>query len=252
VAAHLEPEVLMIDEVLAVGDAEFQKRCLGRMETIGKSGRTVLFVSHNMQTVTRLCERVILLDGGKVVADGPSNVVTAQYLHSDLGTAAAREWADPASAPGDDLVRLRAVRVVDHGGKVMPTVDIRDDVGIEITFDVLKVGSPLRPQILITDESGQQTFNAMDTDPRWREPAEPGTYTSTAWLPGNLLNEGLLFGSVFLSTLAPQKTIQHVFERDVVMIQVTDPLEGDSAKGDFAGRWPGVVSPKLAWSTKED
>jgi homopolymeric O-antigen transport system ATP-binding protein len=250
VAAHLEPEVLMVDEVLAVGDAEFQKRCLGRMEAIGKSGRTIVFVSHNMATVTRLCQRVILLDGGSIVADGPGDVVTAQYLHSDTGTSASREWPDPTSAPGDELVRLRAVRVVDEGGHVVPTVDIREEFGIEVTFDVLGHGPPIRPQILIADESGLQTFNAMDTDPRWREDAEPGTYVSTAWLPANLLNEGLAFASVFVSTLASQKTIQHVFEGDVVAIQVTDPLEGDSAKGDFAGHWPGVVSPLLTWTTK--
>src|ERR687888_660010 len=83
VAAHLEPEILIVDEVLAVGDVEFQKRCLGRMESYGQSGRTVVFVSHNMPTVTRLCPRAILLDRGRIVLDGPSETVTANYLHSD-------------------------------------------------------------------------------------------------------------------------------------------------------------------------
>jgi lipopolysaccharide transport system ATP-binding protein len=251
VAAHLEPEILIVDEVLAVGDAEFQRRSLGRMETIGKSGRTVLFVSHNMATVTRLCQRAILLEGGHVVLDGPSDQVTAHYLHTGTGTSAHRTWPLDG-APGDDLVRLRSVRVVDRDGKAAETVDVRHDVGIEVVFDVLRSGPPVRPQIMLTDESGLSSFNALDTDTRWRDDAEPGTYTSTAWIPGNLLNDGVVFASVFVSTLASSRTIQHVFERDAVSFQVTDPVEGDSAKGDYVGRWRGVVSPLLEWTTQSD
>ena len=249
VAAHLEPEILIVDEVLAVGDAEFQKRCLGRMDAIGKSGRTVIFVSHNMPTVTRLCQRAILLDRGRVVLDGRSEDVTAHYLHSDTGTSAHRTWPDRGHAPGDDLVRLRSVRTVNSEGGTAHTVDIRRPVGIEITFDVLRTGPPVRPQVMVTDESGLHSFNALDTDPRWQDTAEPGTYTSTAWVPGNLLNEGVVFVGVFVSTLSSQRTLQHVKERDIVSFQVTDPLEGDSAKGEFVGRWAGVVSPLLEWTT---
>jgi homopolymeric O-antigen transport system ATP-binding protein len=252
VAAHLEPEVLIVDEVLAVGDAEFQRRCLGRMDEIGKSGRTVVFVSHNMPTVTRLCPRAILLDRGRIVLDGPSETVTAHYLHSDTGTSAHRTWADAADAPGDDLVRLRSVRIVDTDGATAATVDIRRPVGIELAFDVLRSGPPVRPQIMLTDESGLHSFNALDNDTRWQDSSEPGAYTSTAWIPGNLLNEGVVFVGVFVSTLSSQRTLQHVKERDVVSFQVTDPLEGDSAKGEFAGRWAGVVSPLLSWTTDAD
>jgi lipopolysaccharide transport system ATP-binding protein len=251
VAAHLEPEILIVDEVLAVGDAEFQRRSLGRMETIGKSGRTVLFVSHNMATVTRLCQRALLLEGGRIVLDGQSDHVTAHYLHTGTGTSAHRTWPHDAS-PGDDLVRLRSVRVVTDEGTVAETVDVRRPVGIELVFDILRNGPPIRPQIMLTDESGLSSFNALDTDPRWRDDAKPGTYTSTAWLPGNLLNDGVVFASVFVSTLASLKTIQHVFERDAVSFQITDPVEGDSAKGDYVGRWRGVVSPLLEWTTESD
>jgi ABC-type polysaccharide/polyol phosphate transport system ATPase subunit len=104
VAAHLEPEILLVDEVLAVGDAEFQQRCLGRMEDLSGTGRTVLFVSHNMQAVNQLCDRAILLEGGALTLDGsPSDVIT-RYLHSSQGTGSSRSWADDDSAPGDDLV----------------------------------------------------------------------------------------------------------------------------------------------------
>src|SRR5581483_7581150 len=112
VAAHLEPEILLVDEVLAVGDVEFQRRCLGRMQEYGRSGRTVLFVSHNMQAVAQLCDRVILLDAGRVVADGPSQAVVAEYLQSGLGIGAERSWPDLDGAPGNDVARLRSLRVV--------------------------------------------------------------------------------------------------------------------------------------------
>jgi lipopolysaccharide transport system ATP-binding protein len=94
VAAHLEPDVLLVDEVLAVGDASFQRKCLDKMKVVGEDGRTVLFVSHNMPAVTRLCERIILLDEGRVVADGPAHKVASMYLQSGLGTMAVREWKD--------------------------------------------------------------------------------------------------------------------------------------------------------------
>ena len=94
VAAHLEPEVLLVDEVLAVGDAEFQRRCLGRMEDLSSSGRTVLFVSHQMQAVSQLCERALWLDKGEVVLDGPSSEVVARYLQSGFGAGSSREWPD--------------------------------------------------------------------------------------------------------------------------------------------------------------
>ena len=94
VAAHLEPEILLVDEVLAVGDAEFQRRCLGRMEDLSQSGRTVLFVSHNMQAIAQLCDRALLLDGGRIVQDGPSAEVVAQYLQAGHGSGCDRVWGE--------------------------------------------------------------------------------------------------------------------------------------------------------------
>ena len=111
VAAHLEPEILLVDEVLAVGDGRFQRKCLDKMQDVGRQGRTVLFVSHNMPAITRLCPRTILLDGGRIIADGPSSQVVGAYLSSGLGTTAVRVWSDLNTAPGNDIVRLCAVRV---------------------------------------------------------------------------------------------------------------------------------------------
>ena len=110
VAAHLEPEILLVDEVLAVGDAEFQQRCLGRMEDFSGTGRTVLFVSHNMQTINQLCDRVIWFDGGTIVEDGEPSEVVTNYLHTAHSSGSRIEWPDDESAPGDDLARLLSVR----------------------------------------------------------------------------------------------------------------------------------------------
>ena len=139
VAAHLEPEILLVDEVLAVGDAEFQRRCLGRMDDLGQSGRTIVFVSHQMQAVAQLCERAVLLDHGTVVQDGPSNDIVARYLQSVGGGGSAHIWHDLESAPGNDIVRMRSVRVVDETGDVVSAVDVRRPVGVEISFRVLRL-----------------------------------------------------------------------------------------------------------------
>ena len=100
VAAHLEPEILMVDEVLAVGDIRFQKKCLGKMGEVARAGRTVLYVAHNMPAISRLCQRAILMGNGRVVQDGPVHEVISTYLNSGLGTSAVREWPDLRASAG--------------------------------------------------------------------------------------------------------------------------------------------------------
>ncbi len=250
VAAHLEPEILLVDEVLAVGDAEFQRRCLGRMEDFSQQGRTVLFVSHNMQTIAQLCDRAILLDEGQVVRDGPSEEVVAYYLQSEHGTGSERYWRDLATAPGDDLVRLRSVRIL-QDGEVAPTVDVRRPVGIEIGFTVLRRGQPVFPKLKLRDAQGNTAFNALDLSPRWSEPADPGDYAATAWVPGNYLNEGLIGVEVAVCSLGGAKLLPHASRWDAISFHVHDPGEGDSARGMFAGQLKGVVRPLLEWTSEE-
>jgi lipopolysaccharide transport system ATP-binding protein len=152
VAAHLEPEILLVDEVLAVGDARFQKKCLSKMEDVGQHGRTVLFVSHNMPAVTRLCKRCLLLQNGRLVKDGPSHEVVSAYLHADTGTTAEREWADAQRAPSGEIARLRAVKVRDQDGLISEAVDIREPVTIEMTFEVIRGGALLLPFFMFYNE----------------------------------------------------------------------------------------------------
>jgi lipopolysaccharide transport system ATP-binding protein len=250
VAAHLEPEILLVDEVLAVGDIEFQKKCLGKMSEVASEGRTVLFVSHNMSAITRLCPRTILLNEGHILQDGPSHQVVNEYLHSDIGATSMRKWTDLSKSPGNDIVRLRAVYVCTKDGKIVEAVDIRKTVGIKIEYEVLKPGYVLVPNYYFFNEEGVNIFIAGDQGRLWRRKTRPiGYYASTVWIPGNFLSEGsVIVGAAISTHVTPP--IVHFFERDAVAFQVIDTLEGDSARGDYGGHMPGVVRPLLRWTTE--
>ena len=249
VAAHLEPEILLVDEVLAVGDGRFQRKCLDKMQDVGRQGRTVLFVSHNMPAITRLCPRTILLDAGRIIGDGPSSQVVGAYLSSGLGTTAERIWPDLNTAPGNDIVRLCAVRVCTEDGIVNDALDIRRPIGIEMEYEVLQPGHVLAPNYHFYNEGGVYSFVACETDPAWAGRARSvGRYVSTAWIPGNLLSEGTLLVGAAISTM--DSVVVHFYERDAVAFQVIDSMDGDSARGGYAGPMPGVVRPLLEWSTR--
>jgi lipopolysaccharide transport system ATP-binding protein len=250
VAAHLDPEILVVDEVLAVGDSRFQKKCLDKMDDAGRTGRTVLFVSHNMQAVTRLSSRCLLLDRGHVVLDGSPHRVANAYLSSGIGTSAEREWNDPATAPGDDVVRFRAVRVRSEAGELADAIDIREGAGVELEYDVLKPGHIFHPHFALRNEDGVVLFVAQDVDPQWRGRRRPvGRYISTGWIPGNLLAEGCMAVDAHLMTLQPENSRAAV--RDAVLFRVIDSLEAtDTARGDYARPIPGVLRPLLRWTTR--
>jgi len=248
VAAHLEPEILFVDEVLAVGDSRFQKKCLGKMGEVAGQGRTVLFVSHNATAVTRLCGRCLLLNQGKVIKVGQTYEVMNSYLMSDLATKASREWTE-TEAPGDHVVRLRAVRVRGVDGIVSEAFDIRQPVAIDVVFDVLEEGKELTPNLHVFNEEGMTVFITHDVDPAWRGGARPvGHYVSTAWIPGNLLAEGSFTVGAAITTLSPVNV--RLYERDAVTFQVIDSNDGDSARGDYVGHLPGIVRPLLRWETR--
>ena len=249
VAAHLEPEILIVDEVLAVGDVTFQRKCLNKMEDVRQHGRTILFVSHNMQAITRLCERAILVSGGGIQHDGPASETAGKYLMSSMSTGAERTWAEAHGAPGDDVACLRSVRVRDKAGDTIDSIDIRREVGVEMVFEVLQDGHTLIPAMEFHNESGTCVFVTQDLDPAWRgKPRPRGTVATVAWIPGNLLSEGLLLVSVWLTTSHPLKS--HFCERDVVAFHVVDSFEPDSARGDWDGPFPGIIRPLLTWSTE--
>jgi lipopolysaccharide transport system ATP-binding protein len=249
VAAHLEPEILIVDEVLAVGDASFQKKCLGKMEEVGGEGRTVLFVSHNMAAITRLCERVVLLDQGHVIADGVPAQVVGEYLRSGMGSTAMREWPDPRSAPGDSAVSLRCVCVRAHSGQISDSVDIRRPVTIGMEYDVLEPGWVLVPNFQFVTEDGTCAFIVHDFGSEWRRQPRPiGRFRSSICIPGNFLAEGALSVVAAIGTYDPFTV--HFHEVDVVNFRVVDTVDGDSARGDYAGPLPGIVRPIFPWSNE--
>jgi len=249
VAAHLEPEILIVDEVLAVGDGAFQRKCLNKMEDVGKEGRTVLFVSHSMPAITRLCERAILLDDGTVMREGPSHFVVSSYLSSVRGTTSVKEWTDPEKAPGGEVARLRALRVRDQNGQLADTIDIREPVFVEMEYDVTKPGHKLLAHLQFYNEEGVHAFSAHDLDPQWRRRPRPaGRYISTVQIPGNFLSEGTIFVGAGLEALDP--VIVQVYMLDLVAFRVIENMNTDSARGDYAGKMGGIVRPLLKWSTQ--
>ncbi|MGH9900239.1 MAG: ABC transporter ATP-binding protein [Pyrinomonadaceae bacterium] len=249
VAAHLDPEILFMDEVLAVGDVSFQQKCLEKMQAIMREGRTILFVSHSVPAVTRLCQRVILLDHGRVAHDGPAREVVSAYLGTSRNIAAERDWPARDKAPGNDIVRLRRVRVRTADGHAAETVDIRHPVGVEVVYEVLEPGHVLTPICHFFNREGLHVFAAQDNGPEWRRRPRPaGEYTSVAWVPGNYLSEGSLLVDVGFNSYFPT-TVAHFLEREAVGFEVFDLQEGDSARGDYTGAVPGVVRPLLSWTT---
>lgn len=249
VAAHLEPEVLIIDEVLAVGDASFQKKCMDKMKDVGQQGRTVVFVSHNMAAVTRLCPRTILLNGGIVQVDDSSHRVVSAYMQAGIATKAERIWHDCGTAPGDEVIRLCSVRVKTEAGQVTDTIDIRHSVGIEMEYTVLQPGYEFLVYYHVFFEEGTEAFESIDSDPIWRKKTRPiGRYVSTAWIPGNLLSEGMYFIAPAIRTVNPE--FRRLRVNDAVAFQVIDSLDGNSARVDYVGNLAGVVRPLLKWETQ--
>jgi lipopolysaccharide transport system ATP-binding protein len=246
VAAHLEPEILLIDEVLAVGDAAFQKKCLGKMEEVGAQGRTVLFVSHNVQAITRLCPRTILLDSGKVICDGESQKVTRHYLRSDAVNPAERKW-DPQYAPGDAVAQLNTVRVLTKDG-IQESIDIREPIQIEVEYFNFQNRVKPTAVVHVINEDGICLFASNDWNNKdwWNTPRSPGPVRSVCTIPGNFLAEGQFFVLVAICSYNPNEI--HALERDVVSFQVVDRTQGDGVRGEHAGgKWPGVIRPLLEW-----
>ena len=246
VAAHIEPEILLIDEVLAVGDADFQKKCLRKIEDVGKRGQTVLFVSHNAQAVLKLCNRALLLEQGKLVEDGPVKDVIATYLQMGGGETGERFYPEEMHAPGDSFVRLRSVRVCSRSGATQTSIDIGEEFGIEVQLHVINGEPILFPLISINNEWGP-LFSSNDATSEWHgRPRPAGFYRATVWLPSNLLSAGSFSVSVSVYSFRPYT--EHLIDPDVVSFLALETPGG--ARGNFTGYIPGVFRPLLPWTVE--
>ena len=253
VAAHLQPEILIIDEVLAVGDIAFQEKCIGKINDISRGGRTVLFVSHNMASILNLCKRTILLEDGKIAADGVTTEVVQRYLASAQMAGGDRVWSDPETAPQNTLVRLQRVSVF-QPGRDTPTSQayITQAIDIRINYWNLRPGAKLFSCIVLKDHQGavvlrSANFESMTLEPDvWHGRAQPvGQFQSVCRIPGNFLNNGRYGVSVLIGL---QSTSDYLYEDSVVSFQVVDT--GKTTLG-LSTHWPGVVRPKLTWSTEQ-
>ncbi len=247
VAAHLEPEILIVDEVLAVGDAKFQEKCIGRMHDVSRnSGRTVLFVSHNTSAIQRLCSRVIVLESGKLTFDGETFSGIARYIASAEIVKEAVSWVEGAR-PASEAVELSAVEMRNSAGKTNAVFRSDEPISVVMRY-VLKKQCPIIANIHITDGAGNLLFIVHDWFSDWGTEAKPtGEYETVLTIPGDLLNEGSFRVRAALSTYNP--FCVHIDCQNAVGFSVVDSGGPLSLRGPFQDHLPGVLRPRLPMRT---
>ena len=245
VAAHLDPEILFVDEVLAVGDAAFQRKCLGKMSDVSREGRTVLFVSHNMAAVQQLCHRAVWLDEGRIRRDGPAKSVVAEYLQAGTGAAMEQTWPTIDEAPGNERVRLRRVAVTGVDGEPGAMLAVHDPLRLEVEYWNLVPNTRLNVCLTLYNQDGTCVFTTPSiSDPHWHgRPFPGGLYRSVCHVPDHLLNDGVYRLAVLLV-----KDLHHMvyFHEDVITFEICDSPSG---RGGWFGEWIGAVRPTLQWET---
>jgi homopolymeric O-antigen transport system ATP-binding protein len=286
VAAHLDADILLLDEVLAVGDLAFQEKCFERVEGMMQTKRTVMFVSHDRSSLTRFCERAIWLAQGRIVLDGPSKDVIAAYADEVHRAGSARHWdraildarppapvrgrtakvepSAPATTPEAEGALLGVgailretpwaefvrVGVIDGHGRALKAATVDQKVGIEFVYDVLRPGKVILPMASLYTADEIPMFTAVYTEPEnMRRPKEQGRYRSVAWIPPHLLNVGLVRVTVSLTTPVSGKLERHAHLPAVVSFEVCEaPLGVPSARGSYR-EVQGIVRPLLDWET---
>ncbi|REJ82278.1 MAG: ABC transporter ATP-binding protein [Bacteroidetes bacterium] len=241
VAAFLEPEILIIDEVLAVGDAEFQRKCMGKMDEVAHSGRTVIFVSHNMNAVTTLCHKSVLIRNGEIAGFGETESIVDQYLKGESENSCYRNWADNVPPTGDEIAQLMDARLMDESLNTIDHIELDESIGVEFRFKVKKGGQKLVPNIHIFTNKGEYVFVSH---PEFDlNTSETGIYKTAMWIPPNLLNQGIYYVGIALSTLA--NVTVHFYVQDALNFEVIENIE--KRKSDFRQHIPGVIRPQLDW-----
>ncbi len=238
VAAHMEPEILIVDEVLAVGDAAFQQKCLGRMSSVSRQGRTVLFVSHNMAALRSLCTRAVWLNQGQLKETGETSEVINHYLQMNTANNLESKWEDRLAAPGDDRVRLRSVRVIPQGD-LSDQITVHTPLRIEFTYWNYVPGEVLNVAIFLYNLEEVCVFNiASDAAPR-----PVGLIRHTVEIPGDFLNTG----SYYLNMLIVKDASRAILQKKYVV--AFEVVEGE-IMGKWYGRIPGAVRPRLTWRSE--
>ena len=249
VAAFLEPDILIIDEVLAVGDAEFQKKAIGKMQDISRGeGRTVLFVSHNMDSIMRLCTRAILMKNGKIIDNGNVSKVIDTYLNTEFGVTSEKLWS---SNNGNGLVIIRSIKAHDSSYESCENFKITKKIGITITYDVLESGHKIHSALNFFNSSGVNIFDSHESQTKlYYDKKEIGVYETTVWVYENLFSEGVIVVGVALVTHDPFAV--HFHEREAIVFNMVEDLENSPTRGDYVGNLPGIIRPNLKWESKKN
>jgi lipopolysaccharide transport system ATP-binding protein len=244
VAAHLEPEILVVDEVLAVGDAEFQKKCLGKMSEVAGGGRTVLFVSHNLGAVRSLCSRAIVMADGKIVANAPASEAVEIYLQSSTTNLVGHsEWHwKNSDMPGDKTLSVTRVCFARSNGQLTNEFRSDEDIQIKIDYEQKTKISGLRIKLMLVTQLGEIAFMTSDGSSRNQESQLPGAYRSTCSIPRNLLNT-----SQYIVRLSIDQPGVRIIQKsiDIGSVVVIGHHNGGTTYPDVV--WPGVVSPLCSW-----
>lgn len=240
VAAHLEPEILVIDEVLAVGDAQFQKKCLGKMQDVSaKEGRTVLFVSHNMQAIHALCNKGIYLKNAQIDTHGHIASVVDAYLGMEVTNITEHTWNDVTSAPGNDSVKIKSAKIIPDTTPSSDIITVKTPLRIEYVFD-LYVHALFFIGFHLKTVTGECVFVTASTS----QTIGPGEYKSTCFIPGDLLNNG----TYTLETYFVKDSNIVLYKASNLLVFDVHDVERES--GSFLGEIPGAVRPKLSWQVE--
>ncbi|HWZ61139.1 MAG TPA: ABC transporter ATP-binding protein [Gemmatimonadaceae bacterium] len=244
VAAHLEPDILLVDEVLAVGDAQFQQKCLGKMRSVSQEGRTVVFVSHNLTAVRTLCSRALLLRDGGIAADASAADVVTAYV-ADVSEAVWR-WApaDNAAAPHNEAAVVHAVSVMSPAGQPVDELTTSSPFVVTVDFATTHDDAFVGMTVIVYDSEHQCVFSSLSNrEPDWYgRPMPRGRYAARCAVPGNLLNAG--WYTVDVNLFGKDFTDQHLL-REVLRLDIQDSGE---LRGDYFGAYHGAVRPALAWT----
>ena len=245
VAAFLEPEILVIDEVLAVGDAEFQKKAIGKMQDISKGeGRTVIFVSHNMAAVKSLCTRGIVLENGKIAFKGSVDDSIDAYL-KDFNNVSYKSWVN-SDGPGSYFIKMLEAKVVNLQNKIASNYPISEEVKIEFFYKIIEEGEFFTHGFNLFNSQGLHILSSHDKDSETlKKSPSTGIYKRTIIIPGNFLAEGSYNCSFAIMRYNPFSVEFH--EMDIVGFNVIDELGHNTVRGDYTGRIPGIVRPLLNW-----
>nr|WP_315488784.1 ABC transporter ATP-binding protein [uncultured Rhodoferax sp.] len=248
VAAHLEPEILIVDEVLAVGDAQFQKKCLGRMETVGKEGRTVIFVSHNIGAVRSLCSRAVLLNNGSLVMDDEVNKVVENYTSSfdSAITGKVVEAVDEVGLLQNASAVVTKIAVCDATHTPEFSIDTDTPFQIEVSYNISRDHAFVGLNIIVHDSEGRCVFGTINNhEYNWYGKAMPaGQYKSTCYIPNHFFNNGIY--SIGLALFGENFSDQ-VSRGGLMIIQINDGME---VRGDYLGIYASATRPLFEWKTE--